>query len=724
MDSRADLDATALAARTLKNFRTDIFGGAIRRAGLEYISAVKTPPEFDYVSYSGSGTMYGITEFADVSDPPRKYLQLESNYGFFGRADSVFGQHTFYVGALNFAFFDAADGSKDLNESFSLGDVWTAGTGVLLPAHSSFEFFDYSSWTEWSPYAPTWTRSKRTKYFLNADLPASPNESGREMWPYGQAFNRIGGIVGSSRGFAITSVTWATGHWQVAIRFACETPTFGSSSISAWMRLAAGNTDPGDVTTSDIPLGSASGTGSFAVVTLTLSLPPDVSVRFGVKNSGDTAVVQVPQPISAKDVNGVISDSGVSGSYFDKWFHFPADDSFPAWSYEEALSKEDTMEAALVRASVTPGTQSIAETTAYSGGTSAESETAIDFTATTVRATRTLDGLTSGHRYNWFPVFRDNTIGMTDFSDVDGDTDEFVASGSSQSVNFLMAAPLGKQRRAVSVTVTDLGPEPAPPSQYQPETILWWGNVLAAGGTLTANSLALADDLVVALKALSSFSSIRYLLPFLGSNLAAALVPLIDVSRYGSPTNNNFVSGDFSESSGLSGNGSNKYLVLPFSPAGFASSNNLGIGFWELDASAVTGTRVAYGAFQVGLASNYFAFRQATSVVDYYSDTTLHPAHATSTPPSNGFWYGERASSTSLKLYYAGSAIATDSNVNSTGLTSLASNLFALNDGGSPANYWPGRMGSFVAVSGSLGDAQVAQLNTIISDFLTAAGRI
>jgi hypothetical protein len=96
-----------------------------------------------------------------------------------------------------------------------------------------------------------------------------------------------------------------------------------------------------------------------------------------------------------------------------------------------------------------------------------------------------------------------------------------------------------------------------------PETIVWRDRAIAAGGTFEADSITIADALIKAIKASTFNDKIKYLIPYLGGNLATARVPLRDSLNVGIAGNLNsaFVDGDFSQSTGLQGDGSTKALL-------------------------------------------------------------------------------------------------------------------------------------------------------------------
>jgi hypothetical protein len=106
-------------------------------------------------------------------------------------------------------------------------------------------------------------------------------------------------------------------------------------------------------------------------------------------------------------------------------------------------------------------------------------------------------------------------------------------------------------------------------SGVHPEAAAWRTAVIAnGGGTPSASTMRAVSKLCADIQINGLRSKIRRLNPMAGGNLNAALVPLYkSTSATGSlignatDTNNNFVSGDYSESSGLVGNANNKTLM-------------------------------------------------------------------------------------------------------------------------------------------------------------------
>jgi len=254
-----------------------------------------------------------------------------------------------------------------------------------------------------------------------------------------------------------------------------------------------------------------------------------------------------------------------------------------------------------------------------------------------------------------------------------------------------------------------------------PETLTWRSRVNAAGGTFETNSVALADALIVQLKTKSYESKIKYLLPLLGSNLAAARVPLRDTLGVGIATNTNFVDANFSQATGLQGNGTSRYLDLLIKPSQLGTGSNGGIGYWEKSVS-FSGTGVEpIGVYGVA-ASTRFVIDLRSAVRNFRWGTASNGAGDT-TAAGNGHYYGQRSSATLRRLYFNGSTLA--SNTTSDAAAGTAEfNIRLLGCYTGSSTYWAGRCAVAYLTDGTLSDADAADLHTLLTDYLiTPTGR-
>jgi len=245
------------------------------------------------------------------------------------------------------------------------------------------------------------------------------------------------------------------------------------------------------------------------------------------------------------------------------------------------------------------------------------------------------------------------------------------------------------------------------------ETALWESRVRSNSGTLASDSIQIADNLVTGLKSLSSFSKIKWLLPLLGSNLAAARVPLIDTLSDGIAGNSGFVDGDFSQSVGLTSTGT-QYLTLGIGPNDLNSGNG-GAGAWFKQApvgNAAVGGRIPAGQL-FGIAAS------ATNENFYWGDGDCRAF--TGVAGGQHHYYGNRASSTDLKLFRNGTLVATDAGG---GTSTPASSSDFICFGYDTSFLSANRLAVMYLTDGTLSDDEAAMLHLYLNVLLiTATGR-
>lgn len=148
------------------------------------------------------------------------------------------------------------------------------------------------------------------------------------------------------------------------------------------------------------------------------------------------------------------------------------------------------------------------------------------------------------------------------------------------------------------------------------EAVDWASRVATAGGTVNLRTLNAVDRFCRDIEA-AGIRGKFYRLNLMCGDFTAALVPLYrNTSFAGSvlgnttDTNNNFVSGDYSETGtstgGLKGNGSTKFLATGLNPVTIsASSSDFHLAIYAKGASA-TGTTRAYIGCGLGGASELY----------------------------------------------------------------------------------------------------------------------
>lgn len=252
----------------------------------------------------------------------------------------------------------------------------------------------------------------------------------------------------------------------------------------------------------------------------------------------------------------------------------------------------------------------------------------------------------------------------------------------------------------------------------------WRAGAVAASGTFTGSSEVLAANLADALFGASYYSKIKALYPLLGGNLATARMPLIDTLTKGIATNANFVNGDFSESTGLQGNGTNKCLNLIYTPNDLNTSQRGGLGYWERS-SVTTDNRMPMGANT----SEYFmiiSYNQVglLEVAFYWGAGGAARANDTSSIMQAKHYYGQRISSTDRRIYKDGVLKTTSTTSNTPTGTTVPIRLMSGGDTGGAGSWWDGRCGVAYLTDGTLSDADAAALHTLLGTYLiTPTGR-
>src|SRR5690554_1169304 len=162
---RTDVERISAGCRTLQNMLVEVGGGATRRPGLQFIAETKEPAELSFVSMTGTATYYGITEFGDVSDPPRKYRMLTHNYGGFTRDTSSLDLLRLWPGPNPRVKYSTA-GVLDEDLSFGCGgDVDTAAAYADQLTLEDVEDDTETTGGDWVAFPPNWIREKTAKYF-------------------------------------------------------------------------------------------------------------------------------------------------------------------------------------------------------------------------------------------------------------------------------------------------------------------------------------------------------------------------------------------------------------------------------------------------------------------------------------------------------------------------------------------------------------------------------
>jgi hypothetical protein len=264
-----------------------------------------------------------------------------------------------------------------------------------------------------------------------------------------------------------------------------------------------------------------------------------------------------------------------------------------------------------------------------------------------------------------------------------------------------------------------------------PEAADWRSRVIANGGTVSASTVQAVDRFCRSIDGAGLRSLLWRVNPFAGDNLSAALVPLYRaasslgaVQGNATDTNTNFVSGDYSPSSGLLGNGSTKALSTGLA-ANFRNGRHIGMVPHTLAASAF---RYYMGSRNGGSPAN-----GALSVLYSGSPTTIIGQYTYSDSAGTG----DRAGTATARrlmlgnnvdgfggntLFSDGASVGSQSFGFDTTVTA-AIGIFAVGQIAGTFNSHVNARLSGYTIGANMTAAQVASYNTIWTTLLTALGR-
>lgn len=271
-------------------------------------------------------------------------------------------------------------------------------------------------------------------------------------------------------------------------------------------------------------------------------------------------------------------------------------------------------------------------------------------------------------------------------------------------------------------------------SGVHPEAAAWRSAVVANGGSVSASTMKAVNTFCAAIDAAGIRDRFYRLNLFCGDNLNAALVPLYRGPTFGgttygyvTDTNNNFVSGDYSENTGLIGNGTNKGLATGLVRSAISGDASVHSGVFVHTSG--TGTFRTY----VGYALNAGAFRTqqvqarnpATVAMSIANDAVSLGETATAAYSDGDLLIGciSGVGAGLNRLYRNGSSVSTGVGRDTSGDT-IEYGVFSLyrSHVAQLANHSNGRLGGYT-LGLNLTDAESAAYAAIWDTFLKALGR-
>jgi hypothetical protein len=272
-------------------------------------------------------------------------------------------------------------------------------------------------------------------------------------------------------------------------------------------------------------------------------------------------------------------------------------------------------------------------------------------------------------------------------------------------------------------------------SNFHPEAQVWRNAVIANGGSVSPSTLKAVSDFCRSIDTAGIRSKFRRLNLMCGTSdasLVAVRVPLYrgesrTGTQYGNTldTNFNFVQGDYAENSGLTGDGSSKYLNTGFNVSDLPGAANCHIASYIRGTQDIASARTLMGVLFNGVTDRYRLFLQlsGSSAPNYGIQTELGKANGAiainRTNTNGGLLIASRTSTTSLTLY--DDAVSIGTTAVSTAETTGAAPFFVFARNG-PVEYYNGIMAGY-SIGAGLSGAEVTSYYNALNTFQTALGR-
>ncbi|MEH2067915.1 MAG: hypothetical protein V7K47_07065 [Nostoc sp.] len=218
-------------------------------------------------------------------------------------------------------------------------------------------------------------------------------------------------------------------------------------------------------------------------------------------------------------------------------------------------------------------------------------------------------------------------------------------------------------------------------SSSNPEIVNFYNRILAAGGTISSNSLQAHSTFLNTLKANNIWDKYAEIGTFAGDYNAAFVKFKYPANIQSTLTNVGFVSSDYSESTGLAGDTSGtKYLKTGFIPKNqLTTSLNAHFSVYSRNSMAVLGSGGSTSIRYLGsLNGGVFALTKNSTSINgslgagemvVSANGVVYPGHlmVSTVGANNG------------NLYYNGSSVATDTSFSTNSLSPIENFIFAYN---------------------------------------------
>lgn len=249
----------------------------------------------------------------------------------------------------------------------------------------------------------------------------------------------------------------------------------------------------------------------------------------------------------------------------------------------------------------------------------------------------------------------------------------------------------------------------------------WAAAVVVAGGTYSPTTLTAVSAFVTLAKASGYWTKLNRINLFCGDQLAAALVPLKAGSGSATETNVNFVGGDYTEATGITGNGSTKYLDTGLVASTALTLNDTHLAVYNRASGA------AGGGAHIGCndGANFFEmlvpFTDGIAYSRHYNNSAASGLLTVATGAPYGLMVSSRTGAASHVVYKAGASIVSDTNTGGA-RPARAIYVFARNSSGT-ANVFTSHALAGYSIGSGLTGADVTAYTTHLQAFQTSLGR-
>ncbi len=187
---------------------------------------------------------------------------------------------------------------------------------------------------------------------------------------------------------------------------------------------------------------------------------------------------------------------------------------------------------------------------------------------------------------------------------------------------------------------------------YDTDAEAYFAGIVANGGTISTASKGYVNTFFLAAKSHSYYSKLVIFSMIVGDQLAGALEQYQPGVGASAMTTSTFVGGDYTEATGLHGNGTTKYADTGYNPV-TASMSPTSAGIWAYSTGNVSG-----GCFlgNSNPGSGLNGFRVTGAAGNMYVGITDDSNLANIASASNGFMGGTANGSSTIDPYFNGSS--------------------------------------------------------------------